>query len=150
MLNCSALPGPAWVLLIKTFKPFRPTQYVHKICIVCLQIWCIFYPCSPFCADVLYGSPPCKKDGQAKRKNIIDFALLCVYFTLYRFEKHNKSVRLTRQLIPVFWGPFLFQVPLPSGKTVVIVLVSQDVITLPMQSISRQNNVGYKLQIKMQ
>ena len=28
--SCScltALPGPAWVLLSKTFKPFRPTQY---------------------------------------------------------------------------------------------------------------------------
>ena len=29
--SCSrltALPGPAWVLLSKTFKPFRPTQYM--------------------------------------------------------------------------------------------------------------------------
>jgi len=30
--SCScltALPGPAWVLLSKTFKPFRPTQYYY-------------------------------------------------------------------------------------------------------------------------
>ena len=53
--SCScltALPGPAWVLLSKTFKPFRPTQS----CVTCnstIMKFVICFMCDP---DILINS----------------------------------------------------------------------------------------------
>ena len=54
--SCScltALPGPAWVLLSKTFKPFRPTQYACG--------WVIGVECLVLVSSLIVTLLPCPR-----------------------------------------------------------------------------------------